>query len=104
MTTVTVQDLKDWTMENEEDVVFDGPYDYGMEEYDELTLTYSDKLVERFGPTAKLNELEDIFNWGLDLGEGVIPVPNGYTQEIGYDILLECFSDLINKHNLKMMW
>lgn len=35
---VTVDELKDWSQENGEDVVFDGPYMYNMSQYNELTI------------------------------------------------------------------
>lgn len=94
---VTVQDLKDWSDENGEDVIFDGPYMYNMTQYNELTKNLSDELVKEFGPAAKITDMEETFDW-YDI------TPPGFNPEKAYDILLQCFADLINKYNLQKSW
>jgi len=84
---VTAQDLKDWSQDNGEDVVFDGPYMYSMSQYSELTKNFSDALVMRFGASAAIRDIEEVFDR-----------PN---VEETYDILIQCFADLINKYDLK---
>ena len=96
---VTVQDLKDWSYENSEDVVMDGPYMYNMSQYDELTKNFSDELVKQFGPAAKINDMDEVFNW-----YDPTMAPPGLNVDIAYDILLQCFADLINKYNLQKSW
>ena len=96
---VTLQDLKDWSEENDEDIVFDGPYMYNMSQYNELTQNFSDDLVKKFGPSARISDMDEIFDW-----YDPTITPPGVNVDIAYDILLQCFVDLINKYNLQKSW
>ena len=93
---VTVDELKDWSQENGEDVVFDGPYMYNMSQYNELTINFSDALVKAFGPAAHISDMEDIFEW-----YDPTIAPPGVNVDMAYEILLQCFADLINKYNIQ---
>ena len=97
---MTVQELKDWSEENGEDVIFDGPYMYNMTQYNTLTNNFINALVDRYGESARINEIEDIFNWGID---GNVK-PRGVNEDEVYNILLQCFADLINSENLQPSW
>jgi len=89
----TIDDLKDWELENGEDVMFDGPYDYTEDQYDELMQNISDAYVAEFGcaPFADIFDFFDMEGDDVDMEEA-------------HDIALQCFADLINKYGLNKTW
>ena len=94
---VTVKDLKDWSEENGEDVVFDGPYMYNMAQYQKLGDSFTEKIFNKYN--HKINDIEDIFDW-YDPSVR----PSGANVDDAYDLLLESFVDLINSEKLEKAW
>jgi hypothetical protein len=90
---VTRDELLEWMMENEEDVVADGPYMLTHEHWDELGFRIYSKL-ESVGVEIPETD-EDWYDIIFEIMHSV-----GFTQDNAYDVVLETMAELINEFRI----
>ena len=59
---VTGKDLYDWSMENGEEVLVDGPWIYNESQEQKLCVKISDSIKSKYNITLNFNDLDDFFN------------------------------------------
>ena len=89
---VTVSDLEDWEFENEEDVFFDGPYNFSNDQWDELGIEVYKRLNEEFDTTHIWMPF-----WEDGLLEGYWDLSSDRSREI----CLEAMAYIINEYNIQ---
>jgi len=94
MSKITVQDLIDWEQENEEDVIFDGPYDITDNQWDEYGDLIYQKLNNKFNTSYKKTS-----DWASNMFD--FPEWEIYHGDDGNIIILQSLADIINKYNIK---
>lgn len=88
---VTRNDLEDWMMENEEDVVLDGPYTFSTSQMAEFGKKFFDKMNAKMGTCFSPAQ-----DWIYDLPEEW----SVFHGDVGFDDLLDTMAEIINKYNV----
>jgi hypothetical protein len=93
---ITKDDLNEWMKEYEGDVIFDGPFNYSDEQFEEFTKNVKVKLEQKYGSCdddIDTDDFDEIICWYEERRFETVE----YT--------LDCFVELINKYNIpKFNW
>ena len=95
---ITGQDLMDWSMENGEDALIDGPWYYDEAQELKLCIKISYAILKKYQIGVKLNELEELFE------NPVQSTLSNVDEEELHMLTLDCFAELINEDNIKPTW